>query len=225
LLGTKIQTSRWAFPQKQEIVGQYARLEPLSHDHHADLWAAATAAPDSFTYLRYGPFKTPDALRDVLADLASRDDQPFWAVIDSAGKAQGWLSICDVYQDDGAFEIGSIWFAPPLQGTREGRDAIFLLMCMGMDEHRYERLVWRCQAQNQSSFQAALNLGFQHEGTWRNAAIVKGWQRDIAWFSILQNEWPACKSAFVKWFSAENFDDTGRQKTRLQDFRSADGTR
>lgn len=110
MLGTKINDSHWAFPRKADIVGQYVRLEPLSLDHHAELWIAATAAPESFAYLRYGPFENPDALTDLLSDLSSRADQPFWAVIDQDGSAQGWLSICDVYQSDGAFEIGSIWF-------------------------------------------------------------------------------------------------------------------
>ncbi len=211
--------AHWQFPAKDVLHGQYVRLEPLSLDHHADLWAAVKSAPDSFAYLRYGPFKTNAALTDLLLDLSSRDKQPFWAVLDQTGKAHGWLSICDVYQDDGAFEIGSIWFAPSLQGTREAREAIFLLMCLGMDTYNYERLVWRCQAQNEKSFRAAINLGFQHEGTWRNAALVDGWQRDVAWFSILRHEWPRCRSAFVKWLSEENFDVEEKQKVRLQQLR------
>jgi L-amino acid N-acyltransferase YncA len=88
-----------------------------------------------------------------------------------------------------------------------------------MDDLKYERLVWRCQAQNAPSFKAAQNLGFQHEGTWRNAAVVDGWQRDIAWFSILRAEWPACRDAFSAWLRKDNFDAQGRQKDRLQDLR------
>ena len=141
------------------------------------------------------------------------------------GSSSGWLSICDVYQSDGAFEIGSIWFAPALQGSREAREAIFLLMCLGMDDFDYERLVWRCQAQNEGSFRAAINLGFKHEGTWRNAIVYDNWQRDVAWFSILRNEWPMCRTAFKEWLSPENFDDDGQQKRRLQDFRGAGATR
>jgi RimJ/RimL family protein N-acetyltransferase len=215
MLGTKISTRHWSFPQTQQIKGTYIRLERLSLDHHADLWACAFAAPDSFDYLRYGPFKTSKDLMDLLTDLSSRPDQPFWAVIGPDGYASGWLSICDVYQSDGAFEIGSIWFAPSLQGTRGAREAIFLLMCLGMDVHQYERLVWRCQAQNAKSFQAALNLGFKHEGTWRNAAVIDGWQRDIAWFSILKAEWPDRRRVFTRWLDPANFDADGRQKSRL----------
>lgn len=217
--GTRIEISHWAFPAKKEFVRTFVRLEPLSRKHLNDLWSVAEAAPDSFAYLRYGPFDDPNSLGHVIDDLSSRSDQPFWAVIGKEGRALGWLSICDVYQSDGAFEIGSIWFAPSLQGTREAREAIFLLMCLGMDQHGYERLVWRCQAQNEKSFQAALNLGFQHEGTWRNAAVVKGWQRDVAWFSILRKEWTDRRRAFEGWLSNDNFDESGRQKLRLQDFR------
>jgi len=206
-------------------LGKYVRLEPLSDEHIDDLWSFASVAPESFTYLRYGPFQTREDLAQLIEELSSREDQPFWAVIGKESRAEGWLSICDVYQNDGAFEIGSIWFAPSLQGSREAREAIFLLMCLGMDELKYERLVWRCQAQNEGSFRAALNLGFKHEGIWRNAIICDKWQRDIAWFSILRSEWPQCRAAFQKWFSSENFDDEGRQKIRLQDLRGIAETR
>jgi len=90
--------------------------------------------------------KSREELTELIGDLSSRENQPFWAVLGKEGRAEGWLSICDVYQSDGAFEIGSTWFAPLLQGYREAREAIFLLMCLGMDDFQYERLVWRCQA-------------------------------------------------------------------------------
>ncbi len=218
-LGTPNNRGPWGFPEKAPVLGRYVRLEPLDDHHLDDLWAAASSAHDSFRYLRYGPFETRASLSEVIADLSTRQDQPFWSVFRKNGRAEGWLSICDVYQNDGAFEIGSIWFSPSLQGTREAREAIFLLMCLGMDDHEYERLVWRCQAQNESSFRAALNLGFHHEGTWRNAMIHDGWQRDIAWFSILRSEWHHCRTAFEEWLSPENFDEFGQQKTRLQDIR------
>jgi RimJ/RimL family protein N-acetyltransferase len=169
--------------------------------------------------LRYGPFQSREELTELIGDLSSRENQPFWAVLGKEGRVEGWLSICDVYQSDGAFEIGSTWFAPLLQGSREAREAIFLLMCLGMDDFQYERLVWRCQAQNEGSFRAAINLGFKHDGTWRNAMVDDNWQRDIAWFSILRSEWPLCRTAFEEWFLPDNFDGNGQQKRRLQDLR------
>ncbi|WP_298862919.1 GNAT family protein [uncultured Sulfitobacter sp.] len=218
--GTRIEQSHWAFPKQHLIQGRSVTLEPLTQVHFDELWNATHAAPDSFDYLRYGPFEVRQSLKKLITDLSTRKDQPFWAVRTSRGAAQGWLSICDVSQADGAFEIGSIWFSPALQGTRAAREAIFLLMCEGMDTHRYERLVWRCQAQNEKSFKAALNLGFTHEGTWRNAAVVKGWQRDVAWFSVLKSEWPLCRAAFTAWLSDDNFDGDSIQRRRLQDIRA-----
>jgi len=220
-LGNPINRGPWKFPRKSNLQGNYVRLELLADAHIEDLWFSARAAPESFTYLRYGPFQTREQLAELIADLSSREDQPFWVVFGKQGRAEGWLSICDVYQNDGAFEIGSIWFAPTLQGSREAREAIFLLMCLGMDDFGYERLVWRCQAQNEGSFRAAINLGFKHEGTWRNAMVYDNWQRDIAWFSILRSEWPSCRTAFEEWLLPVNFDAAGRQKKRLQDFRRA----
>lgn len=218
-LGKSIDRGQWDFPEKTTLTGQYVRLEPLSAHHLDDLWSFAKAAPESFNYLRYGPFEKRKDLATLIDDLSARADQPFWAVLGKAGLAEGWLSICDVYQNDGAYEIGSIWFAPSLQGTREAREAIFLLMRLGMDDLQYERLVWRCQAQNKISFRAAINLGFSHEGTWRNSVIYENWQRDIAWFSILRSEWSLCRTAFENWLSPENFDEFGHQNIRLQDLR------
>ncbi|MEM6310019.1 MAG: GNAT family protein [Pseudomonadota bacterium] len=220
-MGKHINRGLWEFPRESILQGNFVRLELLTDKHIDDLWSFASTSPDSFTYLRYGPFQTREQLAELVSDLSSRERQPFWAVLGKQGRAEGWLSICDVYQNDGAFEIGSIWFAPSLQGSREAREAIFLLMCLGMDNFHYERLVWRCQAQNERSFRAAIKLGFTHEGTWRNAMVYDNWQRDIAWFSILRSEWPMCRTAFEEWFLPENFDEGGQQKRRLEDLRRA----
>lgn len=214
--GQRIEQRVWPMPQRRAVRGAYITLEPLAAGHVPDLWLEVSRYPESFDYLRYGPFENEAALGALVADLAHRGDQPFWAVIPAEGAAQGWLSICDIYQHDGSIEIGSIWFSPALQGTRAGREAIFLLMCHCMDDLGYERLVWRCQAQNAKSFRAAENLGFVHEGTWRNAAVVDGWQRGVAWFSILKEEWPARRKALQDWLASANFDAQGRQFTALR---------
>ncbi|MDP3340703.1 GNAT family N-acetyltransferase [Frigidibacter sp.] len=214
-LGIPLPQADWPLPVWTARSGRYVDLVPLSVDHADLLWPAVVAAPESFTYLRYGPFTHPAGLRALLGDLSQRSEQPFWVVIPKGGVPQGWLSICDVFPKDGSIEIGSIWFSPELQGTRAAREAIFLLMCHAMDDLGYERLVWRCQAQNTKSFRAAKNLGFTYEGTWRRAAVVDGWQRDVAWFSILKDEWPHHRLAMHNWLVADNFDASGRQITRL----------
>jgi RimJ/RimL family protein N-acetyltransferase len=215
-LGIPIDRVAWPMPEKIEHRGRYVILDPLTADHADLLWPSAAAAGESFTYLRYGPFSRVAELRALLADLSSRGDQPFWRVVPEAGDGQGWLSLCDISRRDGSIEIGSIWFSPTLQGTRSAREAIFLLMCHAMDDLEYERLVWRCQANNAKSFKAAETLGFTYEGTWRRAAVVDGWQRDIAWFSILKDEWPPRRQAIADWLSPDNFDAAGRQIDRLR---------
>ncbi len=191
---------------------------PLEARHADLLWPDVAAAAESFTYLRYGPFSQIDEFRLFLAELASRSDQPFWLASPRAGAGRGWLSLCDISQRDGSIEVGSIWFSPALQRTRAAREAIFLLMCHAMDDLGYERLVWRCQANNTKSFEAATSLGFTYEGTWRRAAVVDGWQRDIAWFSILREEWPLRKRGVSRWLAPDNFDESGQQISRLARF-------
>lgn len=214
-LGLHCEQRHWPFPKLKGFQGQYMSLEPMRLSHLDDLWRLAQACPASFNYLRYGPFDTKRAFQDCTTDLMNRSHQPFWTVLPHEGKASGWISLCDVEQEDGSIEIGSIWFAPPLQGTHAAREALFALMCYAMDDLGYERLVWRCQVQNAKSFRAAERFGFQHEGTWRKAIIVDGWQRDVAWFSILKDEWPARRAALSNWLHPENFDLHGQQKAPL----------
>ena len=220
-LGHAIARTHWPMPAKAPRSGAYVDLKPMSEADIDSLWPVARGAPESFTYLRYGPFAGRDDLARVLEDLANRPDQPFWTVQPKGSRPCGWLSICDIHQTDGSIEIGSIWFAPELQGTRAGREAIFLLMCHALDELAYERLAWRCQAQNAKSFKAAENLGFAYEGTWRRAAVIDGWQRDVAWFSILRDEWPSRKTALEHWLLPENFDRAGQPIRSLGHIRAA----
>lgn len=217
-LGRSMAQAVWPFPQLTEHSGCYVDLVPLEVEHTDLLWPDVSAAAESFIYLRYGPFSRPDELRLLLADLSSRRDQPFWLVSPRAGAGRGWLSLCDIYQRDGSIEVGSIWFSPALQQTRAAREAVFLLMRHAMDDLGYERLVWRCQANNAKSFKAAESLGFTHEGTWRRAAVFDGWQRDIAWFSILQEEWPQRRQALLRWLAPDNFDEAGQQIRGLAHF-------
>jgi RimJ/RimL family protein N-acetyltransferase len=192
------------------------RLEPLGREHTRDLWRSAQEADPSFVYLRYGPFATEGELLEQVIELAGRADQPFWAVKpESSGSVTGWLSLCDIYPADGAIEIGSIWFSPALQRTRAATEAIFLLMQYAMDELKYQRLVWRCFSANQASMNAAARYGFTPEGTWRGSAFAKGRRWDLAWHSILVDEWSARRGVIQAWLADENFDEHGRARTRL----------
>ncbi|MET3841437.1 GNAT family protein [Bradyrhizobium sp. OAE829] len=191
-------------------------LEPLRAGHADELWHAAQGADASFAYLRYGPFAQQCDLLALVTELAGRADQPFWVVRpNSSGVAQGWLSLCDIYPAEGAIEIGAIWFSPRLQRTRAATEAIFLLMQYAMEELQYQRLVWRCNAANQASLNAAVRYGFTPEGTWRGSALSKGRRCDVAWHSIIAAEWPARRAAIAAWLADENFDEHGRAHTRL----------
>lgn len=206
----------WPLPERIPFQGRSVRLEPLGRAHAGELWQSAQGAAPSFAYLRYGPFATESDLLEQVMELAARADQPFWAVRpESSGVAQGWLSLCDIYPADGAIEIGAIWFSPALQRTRAATEAIFLLMQYAMDELNYQRLVWRCNALNQASMNAAARYGFTPEGTWRGSAFSKGRRCDVAWHSIVAAEWPARRDAIRAWLADENFDEHGRARRRL----------
>lgn len=210
------QRTPYPFPEKIVLAGEFVALEPLSAEHLDDLWAAASRSDRSFDHLRYGPFETKASLSQVVQDLSSRDHQPFWAVRDSGTRqVNGWLSLCDVYPQDGAIEIGSIWFSALMQRSRASTEAIFLLMRYALDALGYQRLVWRCSARNAASIGVAQRFGFVHEGVWRQAILIKGHQVDLAWFSILAEEWPTRRRAIEAWLRKENFSPDGVALTRL----------
>jgi RimJ/RimL family protein N-acetyltransferase len=192
------------------------RLEPLGPEHADELWRAAQGADASFAWLRYGPFASQGELLALMMELARRADQPFWAVRPrEAGVALGWLSLCDIYPADGAIEVGSIWFSPLLQRTRAATEAIFLLMQYAMDQLNYQRLVWRCSTLNQASMKAAARYGFAPEGIWRSTAFSKNRRQDLAWYSIIADEWPERRAAIEAWLADENFDEHGRARSRM----------
>jgi RimJ/RimL family protein N-acetyltransferase len=206
----------WPFPERKVFQGRSVRLEPLGAEHADELWRAAQGADASFAYLRYGPFASRSDLLEQVMELSERAYQPFWAVRPrDSGVAQGWVSLCDIYPADGAIEIGSIWFSPVLQRTRASTEANFLLMQYAMDELNYQRLVWRCSVANQASMKAAARYGFAPEGIWRGAAFSKGWRQDLAWYSILADEWPRRRAAIKAWLADENFDEHGRARSQL----------
>lgn len=205
-MGAVVDVMPRPFPERVIHRGQAVSLEPLGSAHVDELWGATRNAEASFAHLRYGPFATVEGLAETVRELSERRDQPFWAVRPhTSGRAEGWLSLCDVYPADAAIEVGSIWYSPGLQRTRAATEAVFLLMRHAFDDLRYKRMVWRCQALNAASLRAAERYGFVAEGTWRKAVIIKGEQRDIAWHSMLDSEWPAHRQALATWLSDANF--------------------
>ena len=201
----------WPLPARIHLKGRAVCLEPMSVDHVPELWLAAQDAERSWTYLRYGPFESELPMKASVAELVAKKEQPFWvARPTTTGKAEGWLSLCDIYPADGAIEIGSIWYSPRLQRTRASTEAVFILMSYAFDELAYQRMVWRCNAENRTSLNSAQRYGFKFEGIWRSAALVKGKRIDLAWHSMLAEEWPTRRSALSAWLADSNFDNAGR---------------
>lgn len=206
-------------PPREVLPGQSVRLEPLEPARHGGaLFAGARDDPEGklWTYMAYGPFDDPAVFTAWLEERAAERDPLFFAVIDEAsGRAAGMVSYLRIVPAMGVVEIGHIWFAPRLQRTRQATEAIFLLARQAFDGLGYRRLEWKCDALNAASRRAAKRFGFTFEGVFRQHMIVKGHNRDSAWFSILDGEWPAIRGAFEAWLSPGNFDPEGRQKTPL----------
>jgi RimJ/RimL family protein N-acetyltransferase len=212
-------------PSRETLTGELVRLEPLSAEHHAaDLWEAAQGAesdPALWDWMGYGPFPDEQAFAKWVLSHTTTLDPLFFAVVDIAsGKAQGMVSYLRIEPAHGVIEIGHIWFGGVLQRTRGATEAIYLLARHAFDDLGYRRLEWKCNAKNARSRNAALRFGFTFEGVFRQHFIVKGRNRDTAWFSIIDREWPAIRQGFEQWLDATNFDAAGVQKRSLADVRA-----
>jgi len=208
------------WPARSALSGQTARLEPIDPARHGpELFALShygEGARSLWTYMPYGPFADAAAFAAWLRGCAAAADPMFFAVRDQqSGRAAGMASYLNVRPDSGVIEIGHIWFAPVLQGTRQSTEALFLMIRHVIDDLRYRRVEWKCDALNEASRRAALRLGFTFEGIFHQHVIVKGRNRDTAWFSILDGEWPDIRANFEAWLSPENFDAQVRQRRSL----------
>jgi RimJ/RimL family protein N-acetyltransferase len=207
-------------PARAPIQGETVRLEPIDPDHHAaDLYSAThsdAAGERVWDYLAYGPFANLADMHQWALRCATSEDPLFFAVRDLAsGRAGGAVSFMNIHPANGSLEIGHIWLAPFLQNTRQGTEALFLLMRATLDTLGYRRLEWKCNALNQDSRRAAARLGFAFEGIFYQHMVVKGRNRDTAWFSLLDSEWPAVRANFLAWLSPENFDEHGTPRRSL----------
>jgi RimJ/RimL family protein N-acetyltransferase len=207
-------------PERAPITGVCARLEPVEVGAHAEsLFRLAHARPEDaalWTYLAYGPFADQAAFERWLEGRSRSHDPLFFAIIDqTTGHAAGMASYLNIVPANGCIEIGHIWFAPPLQRTRAATEAIYLMCRHVFDDLGYRRLEWKCDALNAASQRAARRYGFTYEGIFRQHMIVKGRNRDTAWFSMLDGEWPAIRGVFERWLAADNFGAAGRQRSSL----------
>ncbi len=208
-------------PQRRVLEGGSVRLEPLDARRHGDdLYESAQAADGTWTYLPYGPFVSRAGFISWLEERAPVDDPLTFAIVDLAsGKARGLASLMSIVPEHGVIEVGHIWLSPQLQRTRQATEAIYLFARYVFDELGNRRFEWKCDSQNEGSKRAAERFGFVYEGVFRNHRVVKGRNRDTAWYSITDAEWPARKAAFEAWLAPANFDPAGRQRRSLSEIR------
>ncbi len=213
---SKWRPPRW--PDAERLDGRYARLELLSAPAHAAALHEANRADDAiWDFLPYGPFASLDAYEAWIAGTAAGPDPRFHAIFDKdAGAWGGVASLMRIKPEAGSIEVGHINLARRLQKTRAATEAIFLLMGW-VFEAGYRRFEWKCDAGNLGSRRAAQRLGFSYEGVFRQAAVVKGRNRDTAWFAMIDGEWPALRAAFETWLSPANFDAGRGQRQSLSD--------
>ena len=209
------------------LEGELVRLEPVDVARHAgQLFAAQSSAPELWEYLPYGPFANETAFRVWLTERAATSDPLFYAIIErKSGRALGMASFLRIEQGHGVIEVGHIWYSPVLQRTRLATDAMYVMARHVFDDLGYRRYEWKCNALNEPSRRAAVRLGFTFEGVFRQHMVIKGENRDTAWYSMLDGEWPAAKAAFEAWLRPENFNGEGRQLRSLAELRVVPGRR
>lgn len=210
-------------PSRVPLEGRYVRLEPLDPGRHGDGLHAASSVADAqarFRWLGDYPPKSRAQFQPWLETAAAGDDPLFFVVLDRAtGQIGGRQAFMRIDAANGSAEIGNIYWGPGIARTRLATEAFHLFARHVFDDLGYRRFEWKCNALNEPSKRAALRFGFRFEGIFRQHLVVKGENRDTAWYSIIDSEWPALKAATEAWLAAENFDSAGRQIRRLEAMR------
>jgi RimJ/RimL family protein N-acetyltransferase len=211
----------WVVPPRPEgevLEGTWVRLERMDPDAHAaDLFRAYSGHDALWDYLPYGPFSSAAAYHRWAKDSATGNDPLFYVIRQKdSGHCGGVASYLRITPEAGSIEVGHINLSPELNRSRASTEAMFLMMDWAF-RAGYRRYEWKCDALNMPSRIAAQRLGFSFEGVFRQATIVKGRNRDTAWFSIIDGEWPALREAYAAWLDPRNFDEAGRQQESLSD--------
>jgi RimJ/RimL family protein N-acetyltransferase len=206
-------------PQRKRLDGQFATVVPLDPASHAQaLWEGIKGEENEglWAYLPSGPFTERRDFDAYLMARATAEDSLSFAILDNvSARAAGLAALMRIEPGHRCIEVGNILYTPALQRTRAATEAMYLMARHVFEELGYRRYEWKCNALNEASRRAALRLGFSFEGVFRQHMIVKGRNRDTAWFSMLDCEWPVRKAGFERWLDASNFDAAGRQRSRF----------
>ena len=222
MTGSSLEENVTASTVQGDISGRYVKLVDVAHgitDQAAgQLWEAVSTEPDErcWTYLPYSAPQSQQSLKDSLQNLFGFKDSTHF-LIEVAGEVQGWVALLNLRLAHGAVEIGNVYFSHKMKQSRAATETIFLLLQQCLNNN-FRRVEWKCDDCNEPSKTAALRFGFQYEGLFRQDRIVKGHNRNTAWFSMIDDEWPELKNAYQQWLSPDNFDQQGIQKQKLSDF-------
>jgi RimJ/RimL family protein N-acetyltransferase len=221
-LGDELDWSGAAPPDGTPLPGSHVLLRPLEPAADAESLYAVSHPPDGdpriWTYLPDGPYQSREEMKVELERAAASHDPLFFAVVPQPGeRALGIVSYLRIAPEFGVVEVGHIWFGTPLQRTTAASEAIYLLAARAFDELGYRRLEWKCNALNTASRRAAERFGFSFEGVFRKHQVVKGRNRDTAWYAIVDEDWPRVKRGFEAWLAPDNFDAAGVQRRSLRD--------
>jgi RimJ/RimL family protein N-acetyltransferase len=216
-LGERLDWTPVKPPTHGPLRGSHVLLRPVDPATDADALYAVSHPPEGdpaiwTAYLPDGPYQSPDHLRAMLTAVASSQGPLFFTVVLPAEERPlGMVSYLRITPEFGVIEIGHIWFGAPLQRTAAATEAIYLLARHAFDELGYRRLEWKCNSLNARSRRAAERFGFSFEGVFRQHQVVKGPNRDTAWYAMTDRDWPAVRAGFESWLSPANFDAEGRQ--------------
>jgi RimJ/RimL family protein N-acetyltransferase len=211
-----------AVPEPVVLEGDWVRLEPLGAVTHTKaIWDAVRGHDEVWEWLGDGPYGTQAELYAALVAKETGTGARFFAILPKAasglaGEAAGYASLMRIDATNGVIEVGNVLFAPILQRTRAATEAMYLMAKHIFEDLGYRRYEWKCNALNLPSRRAAVRLGFSFEGIFRQHMVVKGRNRDTAWFAMLDVEWPGRKAGFERWLARENFDADGGQIERLK---------
>ena len=222
-VGERVDDREARAPERRTLDGRYVSLRPADIADAAPLWSAAHDGSDEasrlWTYMPYGPFDDTDAMTVWLRERASSDDPLFLTVVSRAGGPVGVTSFLNIDVVHRRLELGHIWYAPTAQRTEANTESVFLMLREAFERLGHRRVEWKCDALNERSRGAALRLGFTFEGVFRQHMIVKGRNRDTAWFSMTDAEWPTARWAFEAWIGADPAER--RSLASLRDHRGA----
>jgi RimJ/RimL family protein N-acetyltransferase len=217
-VGLRIDAAPAARPSRIRMQGRYVDLVPLHLDHVSALYAGSHGEGGDalWPYLFPEPFPSESSFRDFIAQSIKSEDPLFFTILDRAsGRPVGYATYMRITPEHRVIEVGNILFTPAMQRTPGGTEAMYLMARHVFEDLGYRRYEWKCNALNAPSRRAAERLGFSFEGIFRQHMIIKGRNRDTAWYAMLDTDWPARKTAFERWLSPDNFDAQGRQKHSL----------